>query len=268
MVEKKKERLDKLLVDRGMCESRAKAQGLIMAGQIVVEDQRVEKAGALVRVDAEIRIKGEVLPYVSRGGLKLAAALDAWPVRVDVDCAVDLGASTGGFTDCLLQRGCRKVVAIDVGYGQLHPKLRNDPRVINLERTNARYVTRESLALGSSETVDLLVADLSFISLELVIEAMVSLVSEGGEYVWLIKPQFEVGREQVGRGGVVREDDVRQRCAEEMSAVAARYGVRELMRMDCPIHGPKGNIEILMWLRKEGAPVIQQEKRSSEVDAK
>ncbi|MCB9640265.1 MAG: TlyA family RNA methyltransferase [Myxococcales bacterium] len=253
MGEKKKERLDKLVVERGLCESRAKAQALIMAGQIVVNDQRVDKAGAMIPVEAEIRIKGDVLPYVSRGGLKLEAALEAWSVRVDVDVAVDLGASTGGFTDCLLQRGCRKVIAIDVGYGQLHPKLRNDERVINMERTNARYLTRADVPLQEDEQIDLLVADLSFISLELVIEAMVALVAEGGEYVWLIKPQFEVGREQVGRGGVVREDEVRHRCADEMSAVAARYGLRELSRMDCPIHGPKGNIEILMWLRKEGA---------------
>jgi 23S rRNA (cytidine1920-2'-O)/16S rRNA (cytidine1409-2'-O)-methyltransferase len=253
----KKERIDKLLVERGLCESRAKAQALLLAGQVVVGEQRVEKAGALVPYDAPIRLKEEQMPYVSRGGLKLEAAIRGWSVRVDVPLALDLGASTGGFTDCLLAHGCRKVIAVDVGYGQLHPKLRDDPRVINLERMNARYLTREQIPLEGDTPISLVVADLSFISLELVIAPLVALLAEGGEALLLIKPQFEAGREFVGHGGVVRETAIRERCADAVSEIAARYHLQELARMDCPVHGPKGNIEILMWLRKH-LPAAQE----------
>ena len=196
-------RLDKLVFDRGLTSSRERARALIMAGQVVVNDHVADKAGQQVPVAAEIRLKGEALPFVSRGGLKLEKALEVFGIDVTGLTAVDVGASTGGFTDCLLQRGARKVFAVDVGYGQLAWKLRNDERVVNLEKTNVRYLTADKLP----ESPDMAVIDASFISLDKVLPAVVKLVRDEGLVIALIKPQFEVGRGQVGKGGVVRDPE-------------------------------------------------------------
>ncbi len=244
-----KERLDKLLVERGLCESRERARALILAGKVVVNDNRVDKAGTKIPIDAAIRLKSPPLKYVSRGGLKLEAALEAFPVKVEGRRALDLGASTGGFTDCLLQRGCRHVTAVDVGYGQLHQRLRRDPRVLSLERTNARYLSREVLKLQENEFFDIIVADLSFISLRLIIEPVLPFFHAEGDMILLVKPQFEAGRSAVGKGGVVRDDEIRQRCADDVSRIAETLGLREMGRLDSPVHGPKGNVEILIWLK-------------------
>lgn len=251
----KKQRLDKLMVERGLCESRTKAQALILAGQVVVNDTRIDKAGTSIPEDANIRLKGKLLQYVSRGGLKLEAALDNFALSPEGIKALDLGASTGGFTDLLLQRGATQVYAVDVGYGQLHPKLRNDERVVNLERTNARHLDPFVLGLEEEELFDWIVGDLSFISVRHVLPPMQALLKEGGEVVILVKPQFEAGREQVGKGGVVREDAIRKECADNVASEAAKFGFVEINRMDCPVHGPKGNIEILLWLRKQSSSV-------------
>ncbi|MEM1007558.1 MAG: TlyA family RNA methyltransferase [Myxococcota bacterium] len=251
---RQKERLDTLLVSRGLCETRSRAQSLILAGRVVVDDHRIDKAGTRVSVEAQIRVKGDQNPYVSRGGLKLEAALKAWSLDVAVDWAVDLGASTGGFVDCLLQHGCCGVIAVDVGYGQLHPKLREDPRVHNLERTNARYLRRADLPLEAEQNIALIVTDLSFISVEKMMDTVVDLLDEGGSWVCLVKPQFEVGREKLPKGGVVRDHELRQASADRVCDCAAQHGFYEWARLDCPVHGPKGNIEILMWLRKSPPP--------------
>ncbi len=249
----KKQRLDKLLVERGLCETRSKAQALILAGKVVVNDQRVDKAGTPIREDAHVRFKGKLPRFVSRGGMKLEAALDEYKLDPEGKHVLDLGASTGGFTDLLLQRNAERVFAVDVGYGQLHPKLRNDERVVSLERTNARYLTAEILGLEEGEKLDWIVGDLSFISIRHVLHPMNDLICEGGDAVLLVKPQFEAGRELVGRGGVVRDEKVRQQCADNVATEAAEFGFVEMGRIDCPVHGPKGNIEILLWLRKQSS---------------
>lgn len=246
-----KERLDKLLVERGISESRQKAQALIMTGGVLVNDTPVDKAGTRVLIDAEIRLKNAPMRYVSRGGLKLEAALEAFAPTLQDKVALDLGASTGGFTDCMLQHGCRKVFAVDVGYGQLHPKLRQDPRVVCMERTNARHLTLEMLDLAPGEEIDLITADLSFISLHLIFEAISRILPKGGEMLALVKPQFEAGREHVPKGGVIRDHDLRKKCADRVAEVGATFGIIEQARADCPVHGPKGNIEILMHLKRE-----------------
>ncbi len=232
-----------LVLERGLAESRAKAQALVLAGQVVVDDQRVDKPGALVPVDAELRLKGEVLPYVSRGGLKLKAALDHFGLSVRGLTCADIGASTGGFTDCLLQEGAAFVHAIDVGYGQLHEKLRTDPRVRSRERVNARYLTDEDLP----EPVDAIVVDVSFISLRHVLPSLVPRLRPGGLLVALVKPQFEVGREKVGKGGVVRDAAARQEAIDAVSAEARALGLTPRGVMDSPIPGPAGNVEALLW---------------------
>ena len=241
-----KERLDKLLVDRGVVQSRERARALIMAGQVVVNDHLVDKAGARIPVDAEIRLKGEDIPYVSRGGLKLARALDEFSIDVTGLVAIDVGASTGGFTDCLLQRGARKVFAVDVGYGQLAWKLRQDPRVVNLEKTNIRYL--EPAVLG--ESPDLAVIDASFISLEKVLPPTLRLVRPGGAVVALIKPQFEVGRGEVGKGGVVRDEGKHREVVANVVALAESLGLTVRGVTESPILGPKGNREFLVYLIK------------------
>lgn len=241
------ERLDKLLVARGLVESRERARALILAGQVLVDDQPATKPGRQVAVDACIRIR-ERLPYVSRGGLKLQAALDAFDLDPAGLVAADVGASTGGFTDCLLQRGAAHVYAIDVGYGQLAWKLRQDRRVTVLERTNIRYLK----ALPDGARVDLAVVDVSFISLELVLPAVARLLRPGGQVIALIKPQFEAGREQVGKGGVVRDPTVHRQVLARLLGWAVEQGwaVRGLIRS--PITGPKGNVEFLCWLTRDG----------------
>jgi 23S rRNA (cytidine1920-2'-O)/16S rRNA (cytidine1409-2'-O)-methyltransferase len=245
-VKPRKERIDVLLVERGLAESRAKAQALILAGQVVVGDQRVDKPGTQVSVDAELRLKGEVLPYVSRGGLKLKAAIDHFKLDVRGRVCADIGASTGGFTDCLLQEGAVRVHAIDVGYGQLHEKLRTDPRVRSRERVNARYLTAEDLP----EKVGVAVIDVSFISLTQVLPAVLPFLEPGGLLVALVKPQFEVGRERIGKGGVVRDAAARQEAIDTVAAFAREQGLEVRGVMDSPVPGPAGNVEALLVASK------------------
>jgi 23S rRNA (cytidine1920-2'-O)/16S rRNA (cytidine1409-2'-O)-methyltransferase len=245
-VKSRKERIDVLLVERGLAESRAKAQALILAGQVVVGDQRVDKPGTQVSVDAELRLKGEVLPYVSRGGLKLKAAIDRFGLEVRGRVCADIGASTGGFTDCLLQEGAVRVHAIDVGYGQLHEKLRTDPRVRSRERVNARYLTAEELP----EKVGVAVIDVSFISLTQVLPAVLPFLEPGGLLVALVKPQFEVGRERIGKGGVVRDAAARQEAIDAVVAFAREQGLTVQGVMDSPVPGPAGNVEALLVASK------------------
>lgn len=241
-----RERLDKLLVDRGLTTSRERARGLILAGQVVVGEHAVDKAGARVAVDAAIRVKGEDIPFVSRGGIKLNHALDAFSVDVAGRTAIDVGASTGGFTDCLLQRGAARVFAVDVGYGQLAWKLREDPRVICLERTNIRQLTAE--ALGARP--DLAVIDASFISLDKVLPPTLALLTERAEVVALIKPQFEVGKGQVGKGGIVRDPGQHAAVVERIRDEAGQLGCMVCGVTDSPLLGQKGNREFLIHLRK------------------
>ena len=243
----KRERIDRLLVQRGLAETRARAQALILAGEVLVGDRRVDKAGELVPVDAPIRIRGRGLPYVSRGALKLEKALDAFGIDPRGMRCVDLGASTGGFTDLLLQRGAEAVWAVDVGYGQLHERLRCDPRVRIFERTNARHVTLESLG---AEPFDLAVMDLSFISLTLVLPAARDLVAEGGQLVMLVKPQFELRPEDVGKGGVVRDPEKRREAVERVTRACQGLGLEVVGTVDSPILGPAGNQETLLVARK------------------
>jgi 23S rRNA (cytidine1920-2'-O)/16S rRNA (cytidine1409-2'-O)-methyltransferase len=236
-----------LLVERGLAESRAKAQALVMAGAVVVGEARVDKPGALVDPGAPVRLKDGAAPqrYVSRGALKLEKALDVFPVDPAGKRCADLGASTGGFTDLLLQRGAARVYAIDVGYGQLHAKLRGDPRVVVRERENARALTVEALG----EQVDLVTGDLSFISLRLVLPAVRSILRPGGEAILLVKPQFEVGKGEVGKGGVVRDDAKRLAALEGIAAAARELGFEVLGHAESPIEGPAGNREWLLALR-------------------
>ncbi len=238
MTQAHKERLDVLMVAQGLAESRQQAQRLIMAGQVAVGDRVIDKPGTRVPVTTEIAVKAR-LPYVSRGGLKLAAALDAFGLDVHGWIVADVGASTGGFTDCLLQRGAARVYAIDVGYGQLAWKLQQDPRVIMMDRTNARYL--ENLA----EPVHLATVDVSFISLKLILPRVRGWLREGGQIVALVKPQFEAGRRQVGKGGVVRDPAVHQQVLDNLAtwATSEGLGLRGLIRS--PITGPAGNVEFL-----------------------
>jgi len=243
----KKERLDRLLLERGLTPSRERARALILAGKVVVNDQTVDKAGAQVPRDADIRLKGQLHPYVSRGGLKLEKALDAFLLQIEERIVIDVGASTGGFTDCLLQRGAKMVYAVDVGYGQLAWKLRQDPRVVNLERTNIRELSADRLP----QTPSLAVIDASFISLEKILPAVLPLLTEKGEIVALIKPQFEVGRGQVGKGGVVRDPEKHAQVVEKIRKQSEALCCRVLGVTESPILGPKGNREFLLHLRKE-----------------
>ena len=242
----KKQRLDVLVHERGLAESRAKAQALILAGQVVVKDQRVDKPGALVPDDAELRLKGEVLPYVSRGGLKLKHAIDAF--RIDVRGAVcaDIGASTGGFTDCLLQEGASKVFAIDVGYAQLHDKLRKDPRVLSRERVNARYLTEAELP----EPLGVVVIDVSFISVKQVLPAVLPRLLPGGTLIALVKPQFEAGRDHIAKGGVVRDPVFRAEAIEGVRAWIVEQGLTVVGLSDSPVPGPAGNVEALLVAKR------------------
>lgn len=239
-----KQRLDKLMVERGLAPSREKAQALIMAGQVVVGDHAAEKAGQQVSAEVEIRVKGELMPYVSRGGLKLAKGLDAFGIQVTDRIAIDVGASTGGFTDCLLQRGASTVYAVDVGYGQLAWKLREDPRVMVLEKTNIRHLKPEQL----NPLPDLAVIDASFISLNLVLLPTLSLLTHPAEIVALVKPQFEVGKGAVGKGGIVRDPKLHNDVLQRMETLAADLGAKLLGICESPIYGADGNKEFLMGL--------------------
>ena len=241
-----KERLDKLLVQRGLVGSRERARAMILAGQVIVDDHRVDKVGLQVAVDAEIRLKGEDIPYVSRGGLKLEKALHEFNLELLNRVALDVGASTGGFTDCLLQHGVRKVFAVDVGYGQLAWKLREDSRVINLERCNIRHLEREQL----DEIPDLAVIDASFISLQKVLPRTLELLAIEADVIALIKPQFEVGKTQVGKGGVIKDAALQAQVVENIKLLAANLNCRVLGVIDSPILGQKGNREFLIHLKK------------------
>lgn len=244
----RKERLDKLLVVRGLAQSRERARALILAGQVVVGHHTVDKAGAQVATDVSLRLKGEDIPYVSRGGLKLEKALDAFPIDVTGKVAMDVGASTGGFTDCLLQRGAARVYAVDVGYGQLAWSLRQDSRVVNLERTNIRHLQPQALP----EKPTLAVIDASFISLEKVLPATLDLLEDQAEVVALIKPQFEVGRGAVGKG-VVRDASQHEAVVERIRQLSEQLGCQVLGVTASPILGPKGNREFLIYLSKRSA---------------
>ena len=241
-----KSRLDCLLVDRGLAESRQRAQALILAGAVLVDDRPADKAGSLVPVDAEIRIRGAENPYVSRGGLKLRGALDAFSISVQGLTAIDVGASTGGFTDCLLQAGAAKVYALDVGYGQLAWKLREDPRVVSIERTNIRHYDGGEIA----EAIDIAVIDASFISLRLVIPPVLKLIDAGATVLALVKPQFEVGKGEVGKHGVVRDPALHERVLAETAAFCRELGLEVLGSCASPITGPAGNREFFLHLRK------------------
>jgi 23S rRNA (cytidine1920-2'-O)/16S rRNA (cytidine1409-2'-O)-methyltransferase len=241
-------RLDRLLLEQGLVESRERAQALILAGQVLVDGRKTVKAGSLVPRNSEIRITGDHMPYVSRGGLKLEAAIREFSVTVQGKVCIDVGASTGGFTDCLLQHGALKVYAVDVGYGQLAWKVRQDPRVVVIERTNIREMD-PSLA---PEKADLAVIDVSFISLEKVVPAVVPLLAGGAAVIALIKPQFEVGKGQVGKGGIVRDDAARNAARDRIAAFIASqgFGIRGIMRS--PITGQDGNIEFLLCADRQG----------------
>ena len=245
-----KTRLDVLLTERGLLDSRQKAQATIMSGIVFVNGQRVDKVGTAVSNDALIEIRGTTLPYVSRGGLKLEKAMQTFPLTLTGKICADIGASTGGFTDCMLQNGAKKVYAVDVGYGQLDWKLRNDARVVCMERTNARYLTHEEIP----EELDFASVDVSFISLKLSIPALYGLLREGGEIACLIKPQFEAGREKVGKKGVVRDPAVHLEVLEHFLIHAKENHFTVLGITYSPIRGPEGNIEYLGFLRKSEEP--------------
>jgi len=237
-------RLDLLLVERGLVESRAKAQARILAGDVLVDDRPVTKAGTAVNEDAPIRLRGEALPYVSRGGLKLAGALDHFAIDPSGWTCFDAGASTGGFTDCLLQRGAAKVYAVDVGTNQLHWKLRSDPRVVSLEQVNLR--TWEPGRIP--EACHLLVADLSFISLRLAIPPVIASLTQGAQAILLVKPQFEAGRADVGSGGIVRDPAVHERVLREVWDFFAATDLKPQAHCESPILGMEGNKEFLLHL--------------------
>ncbi len=239
-----KERLDERLVAEGLAETRSKAQALIRAGRVLVDDTPVDKPGKPVAEGAALRLRGETRRYASRGGDKLAGALDGLAVDPAGRVCLDVGASTGGFTDCLLERGARLVVAVDVGYGQLDGRLRNDPRVVVRDRTNARQLAADALP----EPVELVTIDVSFISARLVLPRLVEL-APGADFLVLVKPQFEVGREQVGKGGVVRDDALRQAAVDGVRACAEELGLRAAGQLDSPVPGPKGNREVFLLLR-------------------
>ena len=240
-----KKRLDVLLVEQGLADSRQKAQAIIMAGQVYHGERRCGKAGQTLDEGTVLEVRGPTMPYVSRGGLKLEKAMRSFPITLKNRIAADIGASTGGFTDCMLKNGASKVYAVDVGYGQLAWAIRNDPRVVCLERTNARYLTREQIP----EPLDFASVDVSFISLRLILPALRPLLKDGGEAVALVKPQFEAGREKVGKKGVVRDPDVHQEVLEQFLRQAGQSGFTVKGLDFSPIRGPEGNIEYLGYLR-------------------
>lgn len=242
-----KQRLDILLVERGLAGSRERAKRMIMAGEVLVDNQKVDKAGATVKAEAEIRLLGNDIPYVSRGGLKLAKAMKEFGVAIEGKRCADIGASTGGFTDCMLQNGAVQVFAIDVGYGQLAWKLRTDERVVNMERTNIRNVTPDDIGT----LLDFASIDVAFISLTKVLPVAHTLLNDNGEVVALIKPQFEAGRENVGKKGVVRDPKVHEDVIRKVTAFAREIGFCTMALTFSPVKGPEGNIEYLIRLSKD-----------------
>jgi 23S rRNA (cytidine1920-2'-O)/16S rRNA (cytidine1409-2'-O)-methyltransferase len=253
-----KSRLDRFLVERGLAPSRERAQALILAGRVLVNEQKVEKPGAGVAGDAAVRLLGDDLRYVGRGGLKLEAALEHWQIDLAGRACVDVGASTGGFTDCMLQHGAAAVVAIDTGYGQIAHRLRVDPRVMLLERTNARHLKRDQVTLPvtfSAVPITFLAMDVSFISATLVLPAVVEAMRPApdrdglNEAVVLVKPQFEAGREHVGRGGIVRDPEAHRLAVERVRAAVSELAGAEIEVMDSPLLGAEGNREFLLHAR-------------------
>ncbi|MBR1483808.1 MAG: TlyA family RNA methyltransferase [Ruminococcus sp.] len=247
-----KKRLDILVYEKGFAESREKAKAIIMAGQVYADNQKADKCGVSYDENVKIEVRGNVLPYVSRGGLKLEKAINAFHLDLSGKTAMDIGASTGGFTDCMLQNGAKKVYAIDVGYGQLAWKLRNDERVVNLERTNMRKVTREQVP----DAIDFFSVDVSFISLRLILPVARELLRDNAEAVCLIKPQFEAGREKVGKKGVVRNPQVHIDVVRDIRDFVLANGFDVLNLSYSPVKGPEGNIEYLIHLRKSDNPVL------------
>jgi 23S rRNA (cytidine1920-2'-O)/16S rRNA (cytidine1409-2'-O)-methyltransferase len=242
----RKERLDRLLVERGIVQSREKARALIMAGKVAVEGRMMDKPGAQVSVEAELHLRERGSSYVSRGGEKLEGALEAFGIDPKGMVVMDVGASTGGFTDCVLQKGAQKVYAVDVGYGQLAWKLQKDPRVMNLERRNIRYLKREEI----QEETDLILIDASFISIEKFLPHLPGFLKEGGGILGLIKPQFEVGKGEVGKGGVVREAALHQKVIDRISTFSRGLGLKVVGVTESSLLGPKGNKEFFIYLKK------------------
>lgn len=240
-----KERLDVLITNMGLAPSRERAKALIMEGLVYVNGQKEDKPGTQFDIYSPIEVRGNTLPYVSRGGLKLQKAMETWPISLEGLTCMDVGASTGGFTDCMLQNGAVRVYAVDVGYGQLHWKLRNDGRVINLEKTNIRYITEKEIP----ELIDFVSIDVSFISLTKVLEPVRARMKERGRIVCLVKPQFEAGREKVGKKGVVREASTHIEVCENVISYAKSIGFGILGLTFSPIKGPEGNIEYLLYLQ-------------------
>lgn len=240
-----KERIDVLLVEAGHAPSREKAKSLIMAGIVYADEQKIDKAGAMVSREARLEVRGNTLPFVSRGGLKLQKAMEVFPIDLTDKICMDIGASTGGFTDCMLQHGARRVYAVDVGYGQLAWKLRTDERVVNLERTNMRYLEREKVP----DDIDFASVDVSFISLKLILPAAKPFLAENAQMVCLVKPQFEAGREKVGKKGVVRDPAVHLEVLQHVTAFTKEAGFFITGLDFSPIRGPEGNIEYLMYLK-------------------
>ncbi len=245
-----KKRLDVLVYEAGFAESREKAKALIMSGIIYVDNQKADKPGTVYKDDVNLEMRGSKPKYVSRGGLKLEKAVNAFGLDLHDMVTMDIGASTGGFTDCMLQNGAKKVYSIDVGYGQLDWKLRNDERVVNLERTNVRYITREQVP----DDIDFFSVDVCFISLELVLPVVRPLLKDGGTAVCLIKPQFEAGRGKVGKNGVVRDKNVHTEVVEKIYNYCLSNGFDVLGLDHSPIKGPEGNIEYLIYIRKSELP--------------
>ena len=242
-----KERIDKLLVDRGIVQSRERARAMIMAGKVAVEGKRIDKPGVQVNGEARIQLQGGDSSYVSRGGEKMEGALKAFGIDPKGMMVMDVGASTGGFTDCILQKGAEKVYAVDVGYGQLAWKLQKDARVINLERRNIRYLRREEV----EEEIDLILIDTSFISIEKFLPHLLGFLKKGGAILGLLKPQFEVGRGEVGKGGVVRDKALHEKVIDRISQFSRGLGLKILGVAESPLLGPKGNNEFFIYLKKE-----------------
>lgn len=245
-MQKNKERLDILLVQKKMFNSREKARASIMAGEIYVDDKKIDKCGEMINSEANIEFRGSTLPYVSRGGLKLEKAIKSFNIKLENKVCMDIGASTGGFTDCMLQNGAKKVYSIDVGYGQFAWKLRNDPRVVLFERTNARYLKKEDI----NDDINFASIDVSFISLTKIIPALLELLEGNGEVVSLIKPQFEAGREKVGKKGVVKDKNTHIEVIEKIIIFLKENNCRIINLDYSPIKGPEGNMEYLVYFSK------------------
>ena len=259
MIEKK--RLDTLVYELGFAESREKAKTLIMLGNVYVDNQKSDKPGTMLPANLKIEVRGQGLRYVSRGGLKLEKAVDLYSLDLTEMTCMDIGASTGGFTDCMLQNGAKKLYSVDVGYGQLAWKLRTDPRVVNLERTNVRYLTPEQVP----DCIDFFSVDVSFISLTLVLPVARTFLSENARAVCLIKPQFEAGRENVGKKGVVRDKSVHEQVISKIQSFVLEHGFSVLGLTFSPVKGPEGNIEYLIYLQKSENPVNLSEQAVSEL---